>query len=273
MLTPAINDWDAAYANGRFIVDAESYPPKWTHAAAEFRAIRASRSEIDVAYGDGDRLKIDMFFPDADVRGLVVFIHGGYWKAFDKSSWSHLAAGPLSKGWAVALPSYRLCPAARISGIVADCAAAVTFAANRVTGPIRLTGHSAGGHLVARLAAAPSPLAPNVLTRLERVVPISPIGDLRPLLRTTMNADLRIDEDEARRESPALLSPATSAELLCWVGGAERQEFRRQSALLASMWRGFGLSTGTVEAPDAHHFDVIDALSDPSSPLTSALCE
>lgn len=106
-------------------------------------------------------------------------MHGGYWKAFDKSYWSHLAAGPLARGYAVAVPSYDLCPDVRISEISSQIAAALTEVANRTQGTIVLSGHSAGGHLVARMTD-PLLLGAEVRDRITRIVPISPWPIWRP---------------------------------------------------------------------------------------------
>ena len=97
--------------------------------------------------------------PEGRPKGLVVFVHGGFWKALDKSFWSHLARGSVESGYAVAMPSYTLCPTVRISEITREIAAAVERAAAMVEGPLFLTGHSAGGHLVTRMISATSPLA------------------------------------------------------------------------------------------------------------------
>lgn len=266
-----IEDWDDAYANGAHIPGAADYPPRWTRAAAAFRAAAGARAEIDIACGPGPRQRYDLFHPAGAASGLVVFIHGGYWRAFDKSTWSHLAAGPLARGWAVAVPSYTLAPAARIGAIGREVAAAIGAAAARIDGPIRLTGHSAGGHLACRMITEGGPLAPDIAARVARVVSISGLHDLRPLLRTAMNADLRLDAAEAAAESPALLAPAPGARLLAWVGAAERPEFRRQNTLIANVWAGLGAATAAHEAPGRHHFDVIDDLADPASGLVAEL--
>ena len=63
------------------------------------------------------------------------------------------------------------------------------------------------------------------------------------------------------------------ARLTCWVGGAERSEFVRQNALLASIWTGLGAATATVVEPDRHHFNILDGLMDARHPLTLALVE
>jgi acetyl esterase/lipase len=261
--------WDRAYANSAAVPDAPAIFEAWTARAAAFRA--TARGETDLAYGDRARERLDLFLPEHPPLGLAVFVHGGYWKAFDKNASSWLAAGPLGRGWAVAVPSYPLCPEARIAGIGASVARAIEAAAGRVAGPIALAGHSAGGHLVARLVSEGSPLAPSVLARVASVVPISGVHDLRPLLRASMNATLQLDAAEAAAESPALLAPMTPARVTAWVGGAELPAFRRQNALLAAAWRGLGARVAAVEAAGRHHFDVVDALADPGSALVARL--
>jgi acetyl esterase/lipase len=268
-----ISDWDDAYANGAYIAGAGDYPARWAQAAAGFRREMTERqlAECDIAYGDGERQRLDIFRPQDDIRGLVVFVHGGYWRAFDKSAWSHLASGPTSRGWAVAMPSYDLAPAVSIAEITCQIGSAVSQAATLVEGPIRLTGHSAGGHLVTRMVCSDSPLAAGVRQRIERVVSISGLHDLRALLKTAMNDDFRMDATQALAESPALNQPFENVELLCWVGADERPEFIRQSELLANIWRGFGIETSVHRAAGQHHFNVIDGLADPQSPLSCAL--
>jgi len=273
MILHRVTDWDKAYANGINIPGGDSYPAQWTDAAAAFRERRSAegKARLDIAYGAGSRNRLDLFLPAGTPRGLVVIIHGGWWLAFDKSFWSHLAAGPLARGFAVAMPSYTLCPEARIAEIGLEIAAAIECAAREVDGPIHLTGHSAGGHLAARMVTASSPLSEAVLSRIGTTLPISGLHDLRPLMNLSSNATLHIDHAEALAESPALLAPRAGTRLICWVGAAERAEFIRLNALLANIWTGFGIETAVVEEPDRHHFNVIDGLTDPDHPMTRML--
>lgn len=268
-----IDDWDDAYANGANIARGERWPDAWAEPARAFRDRLAGegRAKLDLAYGDGPRNRFDLFLPTDIPKGLVVFVHGGFWLRLDKSFLSHLAAGPLAHGHAVAMPSYTLCPDIRISGIVGEVGRAVEAAAGMVEGPLRLTGHSAGGHLATRMICADSPLPAAVRTRIVNTVSISGVHDLRPLMRTQMNASLNIDAAEARAQSPALLEPLAGARLACWVGAAERSEFVRQNALLANAWTGLGATTLRVEEPDRHHFNVVDGLADPAHALTVTL--
>jgi arylformamidase len=272
-VTDPISDWDDAYANTSHISDGPAYPARWAECARAFRdeLTRAGRARIDLAYGPASRNRLDLFMPGVRCKGLVVFVHGGYWLAFDKLSWSHLANGSLEAGYAVAMPSYSLCPDVRIADITKEIAAAIEYAAAEVSGEIRLCGHSAGGHLVTRMVCRPSPLGIETASRIARTVSISGLHDLRPLMATRMNEVLRIDGDEAILESPALLMPRPRQTVTCWVGGDERPEFIRQSRILSEMWKGFDARMAMVEEPDRHHFNVIDGLTAANHPLTRAL--
>lgn len=262
-------DWDDAFAISDHVPGAELLPDRWSASAAAFRAASGGRVELDLAYGPGARNRLDLFRPEGATVGLVVFVHGGYWHKLDKSFWSHLAAGPLAAGWAVAIPSYTLAPGARIAEITREIGAAVEFAAGRVAGPLRLIGHSAGGHLVARMICDDSPLPDAVAARLARVVPLSGVFDLRPLLGTKMNDTLRLDRTEAAAESPALHDRKGEVPVTFWVGAGERPEFLRQTRAIAERWQGAGV--GDVYEPGQNHFTVLNGLARPDSALTGTL--
>jgi acetyl esterase/lipase len=265
-----MRDWDDAYANSAHIAGSDKLPELWAARAAAYRAgLTAFRP--DIAYGAAERQRLDLILPDGEPKGLVVFVHGGYWMRFDKSSWTDLAEGARHHGWAVALPSYTLAPAAHIGDITAEIAAAIAVAAAQVAGPIRLAGHSAGGHLVTRMLCDDGPLEPSVYERIVATLSISGLHDLRPLLQTTMNATLGLTMEEATRESPALRLPRGKSPVAAWVGGDERPEFIRQSELMANVWTGFEVPTRLVVEAGHNHFTVVDGLKDLSSQITASL--
>jgi acetyl esterase/lipase len=268
-----ISDWDDAYANGINIAQGNLWPAAWVEPAKLYRESMqaAGRAKLAIAYGDKPRNRFDLFLPEGEPVGLVVYVHGGFWVGLDNSYWSHFAEGAVKHGYAVAMPSYTLAPENRIAGITAEIGKAVEVAAGMVDGPIRLTGHSAGGHLVTRMITTTSPLPETVLKRIVNTVSISGVHDLRPIMNTKMNEKQRIDREEAYAESPALLEPLPGARVTCWVGATERSEFLRQNALLANIWKGLGAETEAVEEPDRHHFNILEGLADPDHPLVQAL--
>lgn len=256
--------YDEAYQNAKYIPGGEGFPPRWAAAAAAFRD--RARMRPGLRYGAAPAEWFDLFLPEAVPEGLMIFVHGGEWLAFGPRDFSHLAAGAVARGWAVAMPAYTLAPAARISAMARQIAAALAAAAAEVAGPVVLTGHSAGGHLAARMTSADAMLPGAVAARLARVVPISPLADLRPLRETAMNATLGLDPAEALAESPALLPRRPGLPVHVWVGGQERPAYLDQARRLGNAWA----CPVTIE-PGRHHFDVIDGLERPGSPLLCAL--
>lgn len=282
-LPPA--DLDDAYENGKYIDGSAEILAGWPEQASAFRS-RWQQAVLNVPYTpdgrhESQRQHFDLFLPEggmASARGLLIFVHGGYWMALSKDHFSHLAAGPLNLGWAVAMPNYTLASDARIADITIQITNAintiVTTKGADLAGPVRLAGHSAGGHLATRMMCSDTSLSPEVLAKLDRVVSISGLHDLRPLQRLAKNDIWQLDDAEVMAESPALLTPRNNLhlgqtiQLDCVVGADERPEFIRQSEILPAVWQGLGVS-GTVQILSGeNHFSIIDQLTTPSSLLS-----
>lgn len=265
-----MTDWDDAYQNGKYIPGATAFSGMWQEKSAAFRAgLPAAQQALAQPYGEHPRELFDLFLPAGTPKGVVIFIHGGYWLSLDQRPWSHLAAGPLAHGYAVAMPSYRLCPEVSIADITQSIVQAVEAVGDRIDGDIIISGHSAGGHLTARMACDDIPLP--VAARVRRYASISGVHDLRPLTKTRMNETLGLSMTSAAAESPALKTPRAGVDLLAWVGSDERPEFLRQNDLLANIWTGAFANTRSVHANGHHHFSVIGELAEAQSPLTLAL--
>ena len=249
----ALTAVDISYQNAAFIAGGDGYAARWAAEAAAYRA--GAKGTCDIPYGAGARQAFDLFLPVGPPLGVVVFIHGGYWMAMDRKGFSHLAAGPVARGWAVAMPSYTLAPEVRIAGMTVEIQQALQVISTRVPGRMVVTGHSAGGHLAARMGN---------LGGVRRVVPISPLADLGPLMGTSMNATLQIDAAEAAAESPAHHPLQTEAHV--WVGGQERPAFLWHARTLSENW-----GCDWTVAAGKHHLDVIDDLCDPASALVDTL--
>lgn len=261
-------DWDDAFDNSGYVAGSDAFPAIWAATAAAYRAKHEARGtgRFDLSYGPHQRNRYDLFLPDGAPKGLVVFVHGGYWLKFDKTTWSHLTAGSVSAGWAVAAVSYPLAPEARISEITRAVTAAIVAAATEVAGPIRLAGHSAGGHLVARQACE-GVLPREVVARLVRTVSISGVHSLLPLTATKMNDKLRLTEDEAQAESPALCQPLAQSRTTFWVGAQERPEFLRQTRLIEERWAAAEADVRAVYEAGKNHFSVVEGLTEAGSAL------
>ncbi|MEE9320504.1 MAG: alpha/beta hydrolase [Granulosicoccus sp.] len=264
-----IVDWDDAYANADHIPAATQFLSHWPRAAADFRRqlVADGRCQLDTPYGNHPRACFDIFLPTGESRGLVLFVHGGYWLRFCRQDWSHLATGVVQRGYTAVLPSYPLCPEVSIAEISEYTAQALIQAASSIVGPIHLAGHSAGGHLVTRLLCVDSKLPDSVLSRIQKTVSISGVHDLVPLLNTAMNKQFRLDQNSALVASPARQIPLAGIDVCAWVGADERPEFLRQSELLVSLWNSCGARAVAHVEPGRHHFNVIEDLLNPNSTM------
>ena len=259
-LTP--KELEDAYENGAYIPNGADYREAWPRHAKTFR--EAHSGVFGNSYDATPGAIYDLFPAEGTAKGTMIFVHGGYWRAFGPSDWSWVARAALSKGWNVALIGYPLAPSAKISQMTRLVRLGIETVAGELSGPIVLTGHSAGGHLVARMAMADGPRA--LWPRIEKIVPISPVADLRSLLRHPMNETLQLTNAEAEAESPTLHAKVWDGELETWVGGAERPAFLDQAHALHDAWGG-----SLTVPPDRHHFDILEELADPEGAIAQRL--
>ena len=246
---------------------ARQYSPRATvpddmailaHWHATGAVTRAKRLTAELAYGAAAEETLDLYTPAG--RGphpLWIFIHGGYWVATDAAAHARFASGMLDAGYAVAILDYTFAPRMPVAGIVRQMQAAISFLAREARAldcdPERFhtAGHSAGGHLVAMLAALPE-------GRLIRsCLPLSGLFDLAPLAALPMGPLLGLDKPGAvSLLSPQFLRPLSHIRVGVAVGGKESAEFQRQSVDFARTW---GNAPCRIIA-GKNHFDLLDGL-------------
>ena len=250
------NYFEAEYNNRTKVPGHPAVIAGWVRDAAAFRD-SARNAEFDVAYGPSARQAMDIFWPGTGRGGrLAMFIHGGYWQGLDKSFMSHMAGGLLAHGVAVAVPGYDLCPLVTLDTIVEQIRAAARFLLARHGRLDVATGHSAGGHLAAMLLG--DGLVPAA-------VPISGLFDLRPLVSTTGNGALGLDEAGAWLLSP-LARGRPAGGLHAVVGGDEGVEYESQSRRIAEAWGGH-----CEVLPGHDHFTIPGELTRPDSATIRAI--
>jgi arylformamidase len=238
---------DAAYNNSAAVANSAQIVADW-----QARSDRLRPSARELIYGKAERNRIDLF-EAAPSAPLLVFIHGGYWQMRAKGNFSFLAAGPLAHGISVAMVGYTLAPEARLDGIVAEVRAALDFLDRELV----VSGWSAGGHLTAMMMAHP---------RVKAGLAISGIFDLEPIRHCYLNEKLRLDQAEARRNSPLLL-PASDKPLALAYGTRELPELQRQSKDYAKTLR----SAQLVPLAGHDHFSILEELASPTGALTGVV--
>jgi acetyl esterase/lipase len=245
---------DAAYNNAAAVKDSAQIVAAWEARSAKLRA--AHPEGMDLRYGKDERNRIDYFAARRDAP-VLLFIHGGYWQHRSKEIFSFVAEGPLAWGINVALVGYTLAPQKRLDGIVAEIHAALdwlhagidTLGGNKDR--LLVSGWSAGGHLTAMAMSHPA---------AKGGLAISGIYDLEPMRLSYINDKLRLDEAEARRNSPG----PTDKRLLVAYGADELPELCRQSEDYAKR-----LKAKATAVPRTNHFTVLEELASPHGALTA----
>jgi arylformamidase len=234
-------------------------------SALAFARVPALR---DLRYGKAPRALLDLFPAKSGHKktGLLVFIHGGYWQELSKNESSFLAPAWHDAGFAHATMGYTLAPEATLAEIVDQCVAAIDWLKANATEfnvdaeNIVVAGSSAGAYLAAACAAR---------TPLRGIVPVSGVFDVAPLIGTSINDALRLDEASAASlnlmQSTSRFAPAVVA----W-GEIETSEFKRQSRAFAAKLVAHNVACVEFEIEARNHFDVIHELGDSNSRLFHA---
>lgn len=260
---------DAQYNNRARVAEAPQILERWTRASALARE-KSPAAILDVIYGAGEKETLDIFPTAAANAPVLVFIHGGYWRALDKSDSSFVAPSFVQDGALVVVPNYALCPAVSIEHITLQMVRSLAWVYRNIgahggdPGRIVVAGHSAGGHLAAMMLSCAwdvfsSDLPPGVV---GSALSISGVFDLEPLRRTPfLQGDLKLTPASVARLSPAGF-PAPQGVLYAAVGGDESEEFLRQNQLIQTAW---GETTVPVcePIPGKNHMNVLHDLADP----------
>jgi arylformamidase len=266
---------ERGYNNRAAVPDHQRWLDEWVERSQA--AIHALRPDVDVRYGAGRNETLDIFRPSGQPRGTLAFVHGGWWRALDKSDYAFVAPAFVEAGYAVATINYELCPSAAIEAIVDQCRRAVRWLAREgpqrgLPAPLVIGGHSAGGHLTALMYTLDWRADDFARAPFVGGISLSGVHDLSPLVHFSHNVDFKLDTARARALSPAAKTPTTDAPLLVAVGADETSEFVRQTDLLWAAWprnRPAGAG-GPMHVAGENHYSVVLDYVDAKSALTSA---
>ncbi len=248
---------------------------RWQKESAHVR--RTNAGLFDLAYGESSGERLDFFPANRGGAPLLVFIHGGWWRSLDKSDFSFIVPGYRAAGFNVALTNYTLAPNASIEEITRQQLRALAWLYRNAEQydfdpqRIAVSGHSAGGHLAAMMMAARWPafasdLPPDLV---KAGILMSGLYDLAPVLHADfVNVDLKLRTEHIGPLSPASMPQSHPARFLTAVGGLESDEFKRQNALIADLWKAGHV--GDIALPDKNHLTICDAFAAPGHPLFEA---
>ena len=270
MRLPSPAWFDQQYNSRARIPEHQAILQHWRDASLRARAQHPEM--VEHAYGADPTERLDIFPARRAGAPVLVYLHGGYWRALGKRDQSFVAPPFVEAGAMVVLPGYALCPAVSIEHIVLQMVQALAWVHRHASAfggdPKRIVvaGHSAGGHLAAMLLAcdwrAVAADLPSDLVKAALCV--SGLYALEPLRHAPfLAADLQLTRASARRLSPALF-PAPRGSLVSVVGGDESEAFLCQADLIAQAWGARCVIAGERVA-GCHHMNVLHELADPRS--------
>jgi acetyl esterase/lipase len=254
---------DHAYDNSAAFPDVPEWRLTWRQRSDAVPLVAPAK--LDLAYGSGSMQKLDVF-PHADACvPTAVFIHGGFWSRNSKETFRFVVRGIHAAGFHAVLIGHTLAPTARMDAIVEEARRATrwVFAHLDELGlaarPMIVLGWSSGAHLAAMVMGEP---------HIAAGLGISGVYDLEPFVDAGMNDVLRLDRDEALRNSANLNLPARSGRFAVAYGERELPAFRNQSERFHAARAARGLAGEIVVMPGHHHHSILDEIWNVEGNLT-----
>ncbi|HEX5279047.1 MAG TPA: alpha/beta hydrolase [Micropepsaceae bacterium] len=204
------------------------------------------RVERDIVYGPHRRHRMDLYLPQAGKlerdAPAVLFFYGGAFRAGCKSEYRFVGEALTGAGISVAIPDYRIYPAARFPNFLQDGALAVAklLELDFAPGGLFLMGHSAGAYIAAMLGANDSYLRACGVraSSIGGVIALSGRYHDSPLQDATAE---EIFCGPARRETrPAAFLGAHAPPYFLAAGGRESSTVLASKAELAARLRRTG---------------------------------
>jgi arylformamidase len=259
-------------------VSVPEFPELAKVRAAQARKVRESaKSWLNVAYGSSARETLDIYATERPVGPVLVYIHGGYWRSGSKEDNCNFVPTFTKRGATVVLVEYDLCPQVTVTDIVRQTRASVAWVYRNIArygaDPSKLfvSGHSAGGHLTAMALAHDWTKESLPQDLIKGAVATSGVYDLEMVIKISVQEQVRMTPDDAKRNSPLLHPPRVKCPLVVAVGGDEPKGWQQMSEDYFSHCKQHGMRVEYLVEPAANHYTMSEHLLDDSRPLTQAM--
>ena len=254
------------------------YPQLAKKRAEEARRVRESaKSWLGVPYGSLPREKLDIYPADRPGGPVLIYIHGGYWRSGSKEDNCNFVPVFTERGASVVLVEYDLCPTVTVSDIVRQTRHAIAWVYRNILrysgnpAKIYLSGHSAGGHLTAMALAHDWTIEGLPRDLIKGAVATSGVYDLDMVMRISVQEQVRLTPELAKRNSPFHHPPLPICPVIVAVGGAEPKGWQQMSEDFFNLCKERGVDCEYLIIPGANHYTMSEHLADAASPLAQAM--
>lgn len=254
---------DAAYDNNTAVKNSAALIAERNEASGRLRY--SLKSHLDLPYLERAKTKIDLYPAAKHDAPCLAFLHGGYWQRNSRELFAMLVEGVAAHGWSVAIPGYSLAPDVALTDIVTEIPRALDWLAEHgasygISGPVVLSGWSAGAHLVAMALDHPI---------VHAGLAISGVYDLAPIRDTGLNNALKLTDEEVAGLSPLRL-PVTQKRLDIAYGSNELPALVLDSINLHDKRTAAKAPGKLIPVEGADHFTILEALRRPDGILVEA---
>lgn len=224
----------------------------------------------DIAYGAQPRQTLDLYLPAQPKDApLIVFFYGGSWQMGDKKDYLFVAQALAARGYAVAIPDYRVYPQVKYPTFLEDGAQALVWLhahgaqyglnSQRMT----LMGHSAGAYNAAMLTLNPSYLkqAGGKTEWIAAFIGLAGPYDFLPLTDPKL-IDIFSPEADGPLTQPITYAHKDAPRTLLLTGRDDRTVYPRNSRLLALRLASLGVDVTFREYPGVGHVGIALGLAD-----------
>ena len=227
----------------------------------------------DIAYGDLERQTLDLYRQlGAEPKGVVMFVHGGYWDSGDKAQYAFVADALVRLGYVAALPNYRLVPEITFPTYAEDIARATVWVLDAfddelagVPDNVFLMGHSAGGHIAALVAFDEQYLDERGYSNsdLSGFVGLAGAYDFLPLAPDDERSRAALGPTENHSQTqPVNFASANDPPALLATGLADTTVNPRNSFSFAEALRTAGAEVTLTTYEGVDHSEILGGLSE-----------
>ncbi|WP_421953729.1 alpha/beta hydrolase [Polaromonas sp.] len=268
---------DRQYNSRGTVPDVTVYLREYAERTVQAKAALACTENI--AYGPDADERLDIYPATGGNAPVMVFLHGGDWRALSKEDSGFAAPAFVQAGAMFVALDFSLVPATTLPAMGAQVRRALHWLWQNVAAHggdpqrIHIAGHSSGANLVGQLLMTDWQREFNAPADLVKSAAfMSGLGDLEPVRLSFRNEKLGLTSEVVAEVSLLRRGAVANCPLLVAVGGNETEDYLRQSREVADWWAAQGKHAEFFALAGRHHFDAVLEWAEPASALFKAQC-
>jgi arylformamidase len=234
-----------------------------------------------VAYGPGEKEKVDIYKTKRPHAPVMVFLHGGSWRGGSSAQGAYHAEPFVRAGGIFINVEFNNVPDFKgdLNPMVDQCRRAVGWVYRNAKSfggdpnAIYLSGFSSGGHLGGCVVITEWEKQGLPRDVLKGAVLGSGLYDLKPVRLSKRSAFVKIDDVTEQALSAIRHLDKVQTPLVLTIGLLETPEFQRQSRDFAAALTKAGKPVTLITAKGHNHFEMGESLSNPYGIMGRAALE